>query len=80
MSIRAKGKARKGMIDGVEMPIIESIDKALSVDYVTLAGRGGKVIDMVESARNVSASIVKDTIMAVDEAEYHATSRGEPQA
>lgn len=69
MSIRAKGKARKGIVDGVEMPIIESIDKALSVDYVTLAGRGGKVIDMVESARNVSASIVKDTIMAVDEVE-----------
>jgi hypothetical protein len=37
MSIRAKGKARKGIVDGVEMPIIESIDKALSVDYVTLA-------------------------------------------
>jgi hypothetical protein len=51
MSIRAKGKARKGLIDGVEMPIIESIDKALSVDYVTLPGRGGKVIDMMESAK-----------------------------
>jgi hypothetical protein len=65
MSIRAKGKARRGLIDGVEMPIIESIDKALSVDYVTLPGRGGKVIDMMESAK------VKEThTMTVDEAAF----------
>ncbi len=68
MSIRAKGKARMGTIDGKEMPIIESIDKALSVDYVTLPGRGGRVIDMMESARN--APNVKDSTMAIDEQEF----------
>ena len=68
MSIRAKGKARKGIIDGKEMPIIESIDKALSVDYVTLPGRGGKVIDMMESAKN--APTIGVSTMAVDEQEF----------
>ena len=68
MSIRAKGKARKGLIDGVEMSIIESIDKALSVDYVTLPGRGGKVIDMMESAR--SAPTIGVPPMAIDEADF----------
>lgn len=72
MSIRAKGKARKGLVDGVEMPIIESIDKALSVDYVTLPGRGGRVIDMMESAKNVSTLVIKEetNTMAVDEMEF----------
>lgn len=64
-SIRAKGKARKGLIDGKEMPIIESIDRAISVDYVTLPGRGGKVIELMESARNKG-----DHEMTVDQVQF----------
>lgn len=64
-SIRASGKARVGIIDGKEMPIIESIEVAKSVDYVTLPGRGGKVIELMESAN------VGEVDMAISEAEFN---------
>lgn len=67
MSIRARGKARNGEIDGKQVPIIESIDKALSVDYVTMAGRGGKVVELMESARNARSLDIGVDTMAVDE-------------
>ena len=62
-SIRAKGKARMGTVDGRNGAIIESIDRALSVDYVTLPGRGGKIIELMESARG--------TNMAIDETAFN---------
>lgn len=52
MSIRAAGKAGTREIDGKRVRSIESIDVAHSVDVVTKAGAGGKVLDLVESARN----------------------------
>jgi len=51
MSIRASGKVRMGEIDGRKGPIVESITAAKSVDYVTLPGCGGKVLDLMESAK-----------------------------
>jgi len=51
-SIRAVGKARMGTIGDYKGPIIEAITGAKSVDYVTMAGAGGKVLSLVESARN----------------------------
>lgn len=51
-SIRAMGKARMGTIGDYKGPIIEAITSAKSVDYVTMAGAGGKVLSLVESARN----------------------------
>jgi hypothetical protein len=47
ISIRAKGRISKRG-DSVH---VESIDRAKSADYVTIAGRGGEVISLIESAR-----------------------------
>jgi hypothetical protein len=52
MSIRASGKAGTRDIGGKKVRTIESIDIAHSVDVVTRAGAGGKVMDLIESARN----------------------------
>ena len=52
MSIRASGKAGTREIDGKKVRTIESIDLAHSVDVVTRAGAGGKVMDLIESARS----------------------------
>jgi hypothetical protein len=51
VSIRASGKARTGKVEGREGVIIEAITGAKSVDYVTMAGAGGKVLQLMESAR-----------------------------
>lgn len=51
MSIRASGKARLGEADGKKGNIIEAITNAKSVDYVTMPGAGGKVLDLFESFR-----------------------------
>lgn len=52
MSIRAGGTAGTREVDGKKVRSIESIDVAHSVDVVTRAGAGGKVLDLIESARN----------------------------
>lgn len=67
VSIRATGKARIGTINGKQIPIIETIERAKSVDYVTSAGRGGKVIDLLESARQAPT---EDHTMGVSEEEF----------
>lgn len=52
VSIRALGKAGTREIGGQKVRTIEAIDSARSVDFVTDAGAGGKVLDLVESARH----------------------------
>lgn len=52
VSIRALGRAGTRDIGGTKLRTIESIDRAKSVDFVTVAGAGGKVLDLVESARS----------------------------
>lgn len=56
VSIRARGKAREGEADGRKGTIIEAIEDVLSVDWVTVPGRGGKVVDLYEAARRVEES------------------------
>lgn len=51
LSINASGKARLGEVNGVKMPIVESIVSADSVDFVTKAGAGG-MIPLLESIRS----------------------------
>jgi hypothetical protein len=51
VSIRALGKAGTGEVDGKKTRVIESIDQAKSVDFVTVPGAGGRVLDLIESAR-----------------------------
>jgi len=48
ISHRASGSTRKGSAEGRTGPIIEKITDVVSVDFVTVAGRGGAIL---ESAR-----------------------------
>ncbi len=64
VSIRAKGKAHIGNVEGKQVPIIDTIEQARSVDYVTLPGRGGKVIELMESNREA-------TNMAISEDQFN---------
>jgi hypothetical protein len=51
ISHRALGKAKTGEAEGKSGKIIESLDKCLSVDFVTLPGAGGSLVQMYESWR-----------------------------
>lgn len=46
-----------GEVDGRVMPIIESIEKVKSVDFVTQAGRGGRWMSLTEAARENDFSL-----------------------
>lgn len=50
VSIRASADVEEGTAEGRDGPIITNIAEALSVDFVTKAGRGGKVLEVVEDA------------------------------
>lgn len=52
LSILASGKLSEGEFEGRRGPVIESITKARSVDFVTVAGAGGKVVSLFESLRD----------------------------
>lgn len=51
VSIRAIGRAVSGEAEGRTGPIIDELTTARSVDFVTLAGAGGRVLPLSESAR-----------------------------
>lgn len=51
LSIRAFGVAEEGDAGGRTGPIIQTLTEGLSIDYVTLAGAGGKVGPLMESMR-----------------------------
>ncbi|GAA2346877.1 hypothetical protein [Dactylosporangium salmoneum] len=51
LSIRAGGLAEYGTAEGRDGLIVKEITEAQSVDFVTRAGRGGKVLALLESAR-----------------------------
>lgn len=59
VSIRAYGKGTFGEAEGREGRIIEELSAVKSVDFVTAAGRGGKVRELVEAARK---NPVKETL------------------
>lgn len=50
VSIRADGTAKMGSAEGRKGPIVESITRRKSVDFVTDAGRGGKILSLREAA------------------------------
>jgi hypothetical protein len=52
LSHRAIGQGKTGTVEGRTGKIIESLQKCLSVDWVTLPGAGGSVVQMVEAWRN----------------------------
>lgn len=51
ISHRVMGKSKQGEAEGRKGPIIESLDKAISVDYVTVPGAGGGIVQFLESFR-----------------------------
>lgn len=55
MSIRAAGTAETGERDGRTGPVITSLTEGVSVDVVTRAGAGGKLVALLESARATEA-------------------------
>lgn len=52
MSIRASAAVEPGEADGRAGPIIQQLAEGVSVDVVTKAGAGGKLVALLESARN----------------------------
>lgn len=51
VSIRAAGTLEYGEADGREGPIVTALTEGISVDFVTSPARGGKVLELIESAR-----------------------------
>ena len=52
LSIRATADIGHGKTEGHEGKIVWRIHEALSVDLVTKAGRGGRILEVLESARS----------------------------
>ena len=50
VSIRASADVEEGEADGRTGLIVKKITEGLSVDFVTKAGRGGKIVEVLESA------------------------------
>ena len=50
VSIRAAADVEEGEVDGRQGVIVKKITEGLSVDFVTKAGRGGHVVEVLESA------------------------------
>lgn len=50
VSLRALGRFSTGKAEGKEGVIIEQLVRGKSIDFVTQAGRGGKVLELFESA------------------------------
>ena len=60
LSIRAAAEVSEGEHDGRPVTIVDRIVEAQSVDFVTRAGRGGKVLSLLESARPVVETLASD--------------------
>lgn len=69
MSIRASGTYEMGERDGQQVKVITSLKAGESVDFVTKAGAGGKIVRLIESARTrIREATANDTRMALDSA------------
>jgi hypothetical protein len=62
MSIRASGTVEPSQKEGVRGPIVTSLTEASSVDFVTAAGAGGKVVALLESARAQSGDLLRKAV------------------
>lgn len=80
VSIRALGKAPKGEAEGRKGPIVESIQVGRSVDFVTLPGRGGRVLELVEAARGRQQANPREGKQSMPELEEVQRALQESQA
>ena len=62
ISHRVMGKSVTGEADGRKGPIIESLDKGISVDYVTMPGAGGGIVQLYESWRESGTIAVVEQV------------------
>lgn len=60
VSIRASGRAVQGEADGRRGPIIQELTAARTVDFVTQAGAGGKIVEMFEAARPSRQTVTRE--------------------
>jgi len=67
LSINARGRATEGEAEDKEGMIIEEITSARSVDFVTVPGAGGQILQLFESARGKPAPRKKTEVDMVDE-------------
>lgn len=58
VSIRAAGRTAQGEAEGRKGPIVQQLVAARSVDWVTVPGAGGQVVEMFEAARSRPAAPV----------------------
>ena len=79
VSIRASGRTRQGEAEGRKGPIIEQLVAARSVDFVTVPGAGGKIVQMFEAARPASQAapiqVKEESNMEVQEQLAEAQAR-----
>lgn len=68
-SILASGTAQPGEIDGREYQVVESIDEAHSVDWVTQAGAGGHALNIIEKGEAKMGKVKKEKLETEDETE-----------
>lgn len=68
VSIRAMGLSKEGSAEGRKGPVIEKLTRAISADFVTTPGAGGKVLQLFEAARSAQPISEKesDTMDAVE--------------
>lgn len=59
MSIRASGTVEPSQEESIRGPIVTALTEAASVDFVTAAGAGGKVVALLESARAQSGDLLR---------------------
>lgn len=64
LSIRAFGSVEEGDAGGKHGPIVQSLTEGLSIDYVTKAGAGGSIGELIESARDHSPSFEDQAVTA----------------
>lgn len=60
VSIRAAGTAEYGEAEGRDGLIVTKLTEGISVDFVTRAGRGGEIVELLESARTALEEAVSD--------------------
>ncbi|MFA4972441.1 MAG: hypothetical protein WC683_07490 [bacterium] len=63
----AEGTTKKGVAEGRTGPIIEKITAVRSVDFVTLPGRGGAILEAFREAGNTSETPGDRTVVSIDE-------------
>ena len=79
VSINARGTSKTGMVENKQAKMVESISRVASVDWVTEAGAGGKVVALAEAqvAEEEAAAAAKAEAEADEQVEGHDDKDGQ---